>query len=472
MHKIISSLIQHPTFSITYGERRYDAHALLAIVTSVAHEISAHVVSRDAVVLFCPRNNWEAFIALCANSLLGTTCAMATQHNVGQMAALIPPARRSVVVASPRMALPVTDMDVVHVRFDRAAPTPPGTQARLLDTQPPAHVVFMTSGTTGRPKLILYREDALLSNAMAVTSYLALDEHSVSLCIFPVHYMYGLSTTLCALVSGSALHYLRTLSDTNTVCDYVVQWGVNVLPVLGDWMIDMALGLHQRKYRVTHLLNASDRLLTNQALKGLTCCEVLWNNFGQTESGPRLLFNRLTRPTEVAQRSLNGVVAPGFVMSADIHTALQPQPDMSADTGELVYQTPHAMQGYLDPQFNLLPCDPWIASGDLFTVDDTGCHFWIRRLKEDLKVNGRFFPSGAIYNEFVDRIGVIKCIFAKDQQGVLRLYIDGSATPDHNIRPRLIEDIIHEHWRHSSVHVVVKPTLDKTSSGKIRLVQH
>ncbi|PFW68126.1 AMP-dependent synthetase, partial [Bacillus sp. AFS075960] len=56
---------------------------------------------------------------------------------------------------------------------------------------PRAQIVFMTSGTTSEPKLVVYDEEQLVENALAVGRYLDVQSGDGVLCMFPTHYMYG-----------------------------------------------------------------------------------------------------------------------------------------------------------------------------------------------------------------------------------------------------------------------------------------
>lgn len=459
-------------FEIVFKDTVYNSNDILLYTYSVAHEIQKSCKEiDDKYLVFFPRNNLETFVFYCVNSLLKTTAFICTKENIGVFFDIIPEDKTTIFIAAKGISVP--NRATYNVSIDDAINFPNKFIKEQLSCIVPhygeqAKFIFTTSGTTGNPKLILYSENKLIKNAEAVAEYLSLNERSVSICIFPMQYMYGLSTSLCALLSNSKLHFLQGY-NREALCEYISHSAPTVLPILGDWLIGLSESLAYNKLRVPFVLNASDKLLTSQAKAILPYCDVLWNNFGQTESGPRIFFNKLESVNDIEQRSLNEVVAPGFVMNGNIKTSIT-DVDNNTGFGELLYSSPYSMDGYLDNKMKLVEKNQFFKSGDIFKIDEKGCHFWIRRKKEDLKVNGKFFPSSKVLNDFACNIGPLKAIFSKNMHGELVLSIE-TEEPLSNVVLRKMEEIIRKYWKNSEVHIKAVAQLKRTPSGKIRLAQ-
>ena len=473
MDKIISVLLGKNNFSITFKEKKYTSLEIISIALSISKEILSLSNGKDYLYFFCPKNNLEAFVYYCVNSLMNGTAIITSLDNLNNFISLVP-RDKDVFFILPNKALrPERAGKYLYTDIYNCSYKLSDVNSLNIDNNTQARFIFSTSGTTGKPKLIRYVENNLLANAKEVSSYLELTSHSKSLCIFPIQYMYGLSTTLCSLWSDSELHYLSSRYDPNVISNYTISNNIDVLPILGDWILDLKKYFVKQKYSVKHLLNASDRLLENQAINALTFCNILWNNFGQTESGPRIFYNKIISKNDIFNTSRDGVVAPGFVMNPFIYTKLKDSySGKIGDIGELVYSTPYGMEGYLDSDMQLIDKNRWQDSGDLFEINEAGCHFWIKRIKEDLKVNGKFFPSQLIYNEFVNKVGKIRCVFSKSLEGKIGLFIDSSLTPKENINLETIRIIIRKYWSNSHVDIFIKEKLKETASGKLKLLQY
>ncbi|MDW6002908.1 AMP-binding protein [Vibrio mangrovi] len=482
MNTFISHLVNNHTFTVDYKNVHYTAKEIADIVFQKVNEIELHLNDGNDIIFYLPKNNFEAFICLCVNSLLGTTGALLTSNSAPTFFSLISEHKKRLLVISDRQRAPEGVVGtVIRSSFVKGTSLAEERVAELLERAKmasPSSLIFITSGTTGAPKLIQHSEDKLLEGARDFATYLQMTSASEALCMFPVQFMYGLAVSLASLLSGSHIHYSYLPYNPELICDYCIQHNIDILTVLGDWIIDICHVLQVKNARIKILLNASDRLLVNQARKALEYCDTLCNTFGQTESGPSLLHNKIESESDIERYSYRGVIATGFALNDRIKVSIF---EDFSDTknyideercGELFYQSPYCMDGYIDSEMNMLPHhSSWNASGDLFYRNKEGCYFWLRRLKEDLKVNGRFFPSQIIYNEFVNTIGSIRCIFSKNIQGALCLYIDKSKTPEENINIMTLKNIIHKYWNYSEVEIEVKDSLSQTPTNKLKLVQ-
>ena len=297
------------------------------------------------------------------------------------------------------------------------------TAAAIVPSPRSARLVFCSSGTTGAPKRIVYDEETLVANASVVTGYLGLDSSDRSLCAFPITYMYGLSTTLCALHSGSRIDYVD-FTNARLMASEAERLDSTVLPILGDWSRALVEEWQATRFASASLriLNASDRITVRQ-VRGLSrFCGQIWNNFGQTESGPRLFALDVTRIDSFDRYEHDGIIAPGYPVHPDIQTRIH-EPT-SQGVGPLLYRSPFAMSGLLRPDLSLDAAPEWIASGDHFQRDWDGLHKWGGRTTHTIKLSGQLFSLRAVADGLLSVEGVTDVGYAKSDGGMLFLFVE------------------------------------------------
>ncbi|WJF91518.1 AMP-binding protein [Paraburkholderia bonniea] len=363
--------------------------------------------------------------------------------------------------------------------LDAALSASPETTA---DTRQ-AQLVFMTSGTTGTPKLVLYDEAPLWANARLVGEYLAIQPGERVLCLFPVHYMYGFSTVMSGVLSGATVHLERASLTPQEVLAYLTGRKVRYVPLIRS-LIERLCDLVERSPGATleHavVLNASDRLYVTQMRRLLSLGAVVWNNFGQTESGPRLFALKFT-PADLprlAQLSCDEVIAPGRPVDSRISIELLDpygQPCAPGQAGVMHYRTPYAMAGYLRADGSLEP-RPLIDSGDLMLRGDDGVLYWVGRKDETLKANGMFINPGLLHRHFDRLPGIAQSYFLADtRSSALSAFI---APAPHGLidDAELRRQIIHEYRqafplypRLVQVHII--SALPLTRTGKVCLAR-
>jgi len=241
---------------------------------------------------------------------------------------------------------------------------------------------------------------------------------------------------------------------------------ITILPLIGDWMLPISKIFEKRNIKLKNILNASDRLLTVQAESILPHCEVLWNNFGQTESGPRIFCNKLTSIDDIANTSYAGVVAPGKVMVPEIKVQVSLGNDMVSDFGHhMVYQSPFSFDGYVNSFLELSSKPEWIDSGDLFKMDSNGYYYWVSRSVNEFKYNGKFVPIQLISNDILVYVGNIKHYFTKDGSGRIKLIMDENIS---ELEMNRVKNILEEKWYCYSVDLMARE-IKKTRTGKIKI---
>jgi len=462
----MNSLLERDWQAI-FHDTNYSSGEVSKITEFCANSVVRHFShcpgdKQNKLFVFVIRNSFEGMISYFVASTLKLKAWIVNIHDLSIVDTLID----TDCIAAFVMSGDVRDIENINNRinisFDRC-PLSVVDQFDGFTEYPCAYFYFCTSGTTSTPKLIQYHENTLIDNALAVSRYLNLNNADRSLCYFPVQYMYGLSTMLCAFLSESKLVFEKF--QISNVGELVSKYSITNLPLIGDWMPLVSEIFTKGRIHVNNILNASDRLLTIQALSILPSCTTLWNNFGQTESGPRIFHNRIQSLLDIERTSKYGVVAPGKVMTNEIKIDLRSvDPDSSDSVGRMFYKTPYACYGYVDNHLNLKQRDEWFDSGDLFVKDESECYYWIARAVNEFKHNGKFIPVQLISNDIVKNAGCLRHYFSKGQNGDLYLNLDMSAN---SAQIKTITKILTDKWYQYmfKIHVMEIAT---TKTGKIK----
>ncbi|WP_342627786.1 AMP-binding protein [Nguyenibacter vanlangensis] len=354
------------------------------------------------------------------------------------------------------------------VRLPYAAPPASSNDdgAPLAPSAQPARIVFSSSGTTGRPKRIVHDEERLVANAARVTAYLGLTASDRTLCAFPVNYMYGLSTTLCTLHSGSAIDYIDFV-DSRLVAVEAERRGTTILPILGDWCVGLAQQWARSSFVSADLriLNASDRLTVDHVRALRPHCGAIWNNFGQTEAGPRLFAIDVSSIEDFTRFEHDGAISAGYPMQAEIETRIA---DANYDgIGRLFYRSPYAMLGFLKSDLALVPAPEWIESGDHFRRDWDGLHSWAGRTSHLVKINGQLISLHAVADSLCGLHGVSGVGYAKTKEGVLVLFLEAADVAATQAERLALERIVEPIIPGFNFRLKFLPKLPRTESGKI-----
>lgn len=470
--RFVDLLTDAAAWTASYRDTQLDAPRARAVVERAALRLAQAGANEaaPALTVFCAFTPLETLLCYCIASRLGLLAAVQSPRTLARFLDDLDPAL-AVRVAAPlghRLPALTRAPDVTLLDLH-----PGGAGAAPADPLPPAteecRLVFCTSGTTGKPKRVICAESRLVGNARMVADYLGLGAADRTLCTFPVHFMYGLSTTLCTLLTGGHIEY-RDFLHPGILATAVIEHGVTVLPLIGDWADALAARWEQSGFAPGRLLllNASDRLTIGQARTLLPFASALWNNFGQTESGPRLFAINLSQVEDLDSVAYRGTIAPGFPAFDGLELRIAPGDDADG-CGMLSYRTPYAMLGYLGDDGSTTAPDEWIASGDLFRLAPNGAYLWAGRAAHTIKVNGQFMSLRALADDLLTYQTVTGVGYARGNVDELCLFVEAEQ-PASDLGARLHQAVARTlRGKHSDIRIV--PALPRTESGKIDFKQ-
>ena len=447
-----------------------DRHDFMRAVARCAAKLGpAQSGSQARLDVFCVTTAFEALVAYFVASELNLYANITSLNRAAQnLKGFSPDAvGRVIVPKGHKLREPIAHGEIVSLDFgfSRDEAEPPRLAAKPAG--PGARLLYCTSGSTGVPKYVVCDESRLVANAGKVAAYLGLSRSDRTLCLFPITFMYGLSTTLCTLFSGGHIEYSNWASPSH-IASLAADKDLNILPIIGDWAIELARawrGQARAMPKVT-VINASDRLLRTQAEHLLSISGRLWNNYGQTESGPRLLAAEIVSARQLDALCFGGVVAPGWPIDPGIKLEIRNRlTDDPSSPGELHYSSPFAMRGYLDAAGGLIERPEWLSSGDLFRQTESGLCQWVGRVAHSIKYNGSYLGVHTLLNQLLASDCVSAAAFQKSDRGELVLAV--SSAQNREYVEKRVQEIAARELAGCRFKLEIVSSLPRTDSGKI-----
>jgi acyl-CoA synthetase (AMP-forming)/AMP-acid ligase II len=263
------------------------------------------------------------------------------------------------------------------VGFTHAADgaTPP--RADVPRPHPDLAVLLATSGSTGSPKLVRLSRQAVLANATAIASALAIGPDDVAPTSLPLYYSYGLSVLNSHLAAGASV----VLTDAGLLeRSFWAQLDTHRCTSLAavPYQYEMLRRLRfdpAEHATLTTLTQAGGRLRPELITQFAAKAERFFVMYGQTEATARMTV--LPPHLLTAKPGSVGPAIPGG--------------HLSCEDGEIVYHGPNVMMGYAENAADLALGDGLggvLRTGDLGHLDDEGFLHITGRLKRIAKVFG------------------------------------------------------------------------------------
>jgi fatty-acyl-CoA synthase len=342
-----------------------------------------------------------------------------------------------------------------------------------------------TSGTTGRPKGVLYshRSTFLHAYAISMPDVLCLRATDRILPVVPMFHVnawgipYGAALAGTALIlpgrhlDGASLHGLLNQERVTFTCGVPTVW----------------MGL------LAHLRAAGGKLDTLRRIMtgGSACPPMLIETFGAdygvrvehgwgmtelspvgTYNAPKPVHAGLTRPEQNHLMLKQGRVLPGIDMKI-VDGDGKELPWDGIAFGDLKVRGPWVCSAYYgDEPGSALDADGWFATGDVATIDPHGVMEITDRSKDVIKSGGEWISSITLENIAVSHpdvaeAAVIAALHPKwDERPVLIVVPRQGHTIDAEDVLRMYADKVPKWWLPDAVLVV--PELPHTATGKLQ----
>lgn len=420
--KFSEAILKNFMWKIYHNGSTYDARDVYRMIVNIIRSKELKNICADGYYIACGFGGFEYFLYIILSSFLGINIILCDSKLLDSLLENYKLNYRAILSSRSVNCRGVRFLKIdMNEGFasDNVISNSSGNQSNIL---------FFTSGTTGIPKLVSYKEFSLLKNAYDVGKYLGVGYGDLCLCFFPINYMYGFSTLMSSLLCSGEVILERSTITAEEICSYLVYKKINYLPIIRGFVEKIKSFIENGKYYFESLiiLNASDRIYRNHVRDILRICPVFWNNFGQTESGPRIFALKIDkdRVEDDALYGHNGVVSLGVPIDKEIHISILNQLGKECgfdEVGELNYITPYGMEGYLDRNGNLVSLDV-ISSGDMVYRNKFGNICWVGRKNEVIKINGRYINVALIQQGFDGLFGIKECYFICNNDGNILMF--------------------------------------------------
>jgi long-chain acyl-CoA synthetase len=352
---------------------RFDAqpHTLALCSGDVRLTYSELDVRVDAVARRLQRHS--GIVALRARNEIGSALVIAAALRAERPVALLSPAWTSVELAAHRALLG----RAVEVDGDGEVLWDAGDQPVLH--HPEAAVILFTSGSTGQPRAAQISHAHLEQHLRNVIDTAELRGAREQVVFVPLSHAFGaLAQLLPGLRIGLTTHLYAGVAEVRTVIEQGAARGVwSGVPAHWEALLRYCRPIPEHFARVTHVVSAGAPLSADlrRRLAERFAAATLYNAYGQSEAGPRLLC--------ISSRH------PGFFSDA----AGLPVPSIELKLGpddELCVRGAVVMLGYLGaPEATAeKQRDGWLHTGDVARMDAAGVVTVLGRLDDVCKVGG------------------------------------------------------------------------------------
>ncbi len=268
---------------------------------------------------------------------------------------------------------------------------------------PEAAVVLFTSGSTGKPRAVQLSRRNIDANTRAVLDTLDFEQASEQTLFLQLSYSYGLLGQLVpAIEVGVTTRLLPRFTDARVVLETTRATGMwSGVATHWEALVRLTDPPPENTAGITHIISAGAplRVGLRARLRDRFPNATLYNNYGQTEAGPRVISFTSRHPL-----FFEGFV--GFPVG-DFEVDV-------TDEDELLLRGSQVMPGYLgDEQATARKIrDGWLYTGDMARIADGGLIEILGRRDQLVKVGGERISLREVEEELsaweeIDEVAVL-----------------------------------------------------------------
>lgn len=254
-------------------------------------------------------------------------------------------------------------------------------------------LLLTTSGSTGSPKLVRLSYQNLLSNAIAISKYLLIDENERPITTLPIHYSFGMSIINSHLISGSTILLTNKSVFSTEFWEFLKSQkptSISGVPYTFE-MLSKLRFFNMNLPSIKSITQAGGKMDLKLNKKLAEYCQKtnkkLYVMYGQTEASPRISYLPF-------QQSLKKIGSIGIPIPDGNLSLINSEGEIISENkvdGELVYKGPNVCLGYASELSDLAKEDE--NNGILYTGDiafrDNDNYFYITgRKKRFIKLFG------------------------------------------------------------------------------------
>ena len=277
--------------------------------------------------------------------------------------------------------------------YHRAAANCSSVAPKVLIEDEDEGAIYYSSGTTGFPKAILLRHQALLQAARMEAIHHQTTHEDVFLCIPPLYHTGAKMHWFGSLFTGSRAVLLKGNSPQSifeavsgeacTIVWLLVPWAQDILAALDRGVLQLP-NYHLSQWRLMHIgAQPVPPSLIKHWLRYFPHHKYD-TNYGLSEStGPGCVHLGMENIHKVG-----AIGVPGYGWEVKIVDELD-RPILQGEVGELCVKGPGVMVGYYhDPKATAeVLKDGWLHTGDMARQDEEGFYYLVDR-KKDVIISG------------------------------------------------------------------------------------
>lgn len=315
----------------------------------------------------------KGIIAVRAHNTIGTAVVLCAALHAERPIALFSPAWTDAELAAYRAILGRA------VEVDGAGAVVWHSGDRPVLHHPETAVILFTSGSTGQPRAVQISRSHLEQHIRNVIKTAELEQAQEQTIFVTLSHAFGaLAQLLPGLRLGLTTHLLANVTEARTVIEQGWASGVwSAVPSQWEILLRYCRPNPANFSRITHVVSAGAPLGKNLRLqlRERFAAATLYNAYGQSEAGPRLLSLSSRHPHFFSDAA--GLPVPGIMLQ------LGPMDELCV-RGSVV------MLGYLgapDATAERMR-DGWLYTGDAARIDPDGVVTIIGRLDDVIKIGG------------------------------------------------------------------------------------
>lgn len=279
-----------------------------------------------------------------------------------------------------------------------------------------AALLCHTSGTTGKPKGVLYSHRSQLLHTFGVCAAdgFAVSESDAILLLAPMFHVSGWGLPYAAALTGAKLVMLGAAMNPQNILQTISEHQVTLGAAVPTVWLDVAEQLDRAPSDISSVRRLliggaapSRDLISRYAARGIAILQ----GWGMTETSPNASLSRIrpglanTSNSEVDLRATQGVPVPGVEVRICAEDGAELQWD-GATTGELEVRGPWVASAYLGEKPGAMLHDGWLRTGDVATIDPHGYIRVVDRIKDLVKSGGEWISSLQLEDHLTAHPGV------------------------------------------------------------------
>lgn len=323
----------------------------------------------------------------------------------------LPTVRYIIVIDDGPEVLIPTDPRILH--FEDLLGQATALESFEIPSERSAAALCYTSGTTGRPKGVLYDHRSIVLHAMShlFADSFALSHADVVMPIVPMFHANAWGLPYAVALSGSRLVLPGRISDPDKLAQIMELEKVSVSAAVTTVWRTLLPHLHGRDLsRLRRLANGGGSLPIELSRQYLDTTGVpVMGTWGMTEASPTLTTARMPaangRETgQLDPGSFVSLCAPGYANPLIKIRLARADGTLAAhdgkETGELQVAGSTIASGYFGSSdgSESFTADGWLRTGDVGVIDSDGCVHVVDRLKDLIKSGGEWIGSVELEN--------------------------------------------------------------------------